>query len=49
MVYGFHSYISSWPILDTLQNMTDSLLVNVDNPIPKDYFQISQTTHPRLP
>jgi len=30
------SYLVPLPILDTLQKMTNSLLVNVDIPIPKD-------------
>jgi hypothetical protein len=33
---------------DTLQNNEDSWLVNVDNPIPKDYFGLV-STHLRLP
>ena len=38
--------IYSWPILDTMRKkMNNSELVNVGNPIPKDYLGLV-STHP---
>ena len=45
MCFHVVSSIYSWPILANLQKMTNSELVNVDHPMPKDYAGLV-STHP---